>query len=103
MVVWGGSSSDGRFSNIGNRYDPVTNLWTNMAFDNSFHSKGASGVWTGSVMLVWGGVVSDTGYPLSNAGGAYVSNLDTDGDGVCDLEDNCAHDANADQLDADSD
>ena len=58
MIVWGGyvdPSPDGL--DTGGRYDPGTNTWiatssTNAPFARYWHTA----VWTGSEMIVWGGV-----------------------------------------------
>jgi len=70
MIVWGGSLHTGGISsppsalnvvsrNSGSSYDPVLNAWqdistTNGPFGVTYHSA----VWTGSLMVVWGGARS---------------------------------------------
>src|SRR3989442_14110496 len=54
MVIWGGL--DGSNLNTGGRYDPTTDAWTPTSTTNApsarvYHTA----VWTGSVMVVWGG------------------------------------------------
>lgn len=79
MIVWGGN---GRFSSIGTatggRYDPATDTWlatseTNAPSARWFHSA----VWTGSQMLIWGGVTSLGGQQYFNTGGRYDPISDT--------------------------
>jgi ankyrin repeat protein/N-acetylneuraminic acid mutarotase len=61
MIVWGGASRDdgtqARCFEDGARYNPDTDSWTPMSRDGA--PKGrvfAKAVWTGTEMLVWGGV-----------------------------------------------
>ncbi len=64
MIVWGGSS------NIGGRYNPVSDSWsaTNTAGAPDARTQHTV-VWTGSEMIVWGGV--DGGFSFLNTGGRY--------------------------------
>lgn len=77
MLVWGGgtgttypnSSVKTPFGN-GGRYDPATGTWTPIAAMNAPTPRwGHSAVWTGSAMIVFGGMTSTSG-PL-NTGGRY--------------------------------
>jgi N-acetylneuraminic acid mutarotase len=70
MLVWGGSDNDTNpsFFNSGSAYDPVHDSWNAIARGGApsprrFHTT----VWTGSLMLVWGG----TGTSDFNTGGRY--------------------------------
>ena len=55
MVVWGGRGSSGAYA-TGGIYDPGTNSWTLMSTTGAPRAaEGATGVWTGSRVLVWGG------------------------------------------------
>ena len=72
MIVWGGT---GDFSfgdlNSGGRYDPANNSWTatntyNTPEPRSFHTA----VWTGSEMIVWGGL-GQMFFTTLNNGGRY--------------------------------
>lgn len=80
MVVWGGagnpSDPDGQFKNSGAKYNPLDDSWVSI-------STGANcpegryvhtAVWTGSQMVVWGGVTPAGG---SNTGGRYDLALNT--------------------------
>jgi hypothetical protein len=76
MIVWGGNS--GAVGNpaldTGGRYDPATDAWQAMTKINSPANPPAArslhtAAWTGSEMLVWGGIDS-SGLPL-NSGGRY--------------------------------
>jgi N-acetylneuraminic acid mutarotase len=59
MIVWGGYDYDA--ANTGGRYDPVDHSWTptdtgaNIPSGRQFHTA----VWTGSEMIVWGGLGLD--------------------------------------------
>ena len=55
MIVWGGFN--GLFFNDGARYNPVSNTWTAVTTTNAPGIRLAhTAVWTGSEMIVWGGV-----------------------------------------------
>ena len=74
MIVWGGTGGF-PFSgdlNTGGRYDPASNSWTptntyNVPQPRSSHTA----VWTGSEMIVWGGVGQDIFSSLLDTGGKY--------------------------------
>jgi N-acetylneuraminic acid mutarotase len=85
MVVWGGTLTHEGIDriNTGGRYDPVTDSWTPTSISGAPPPRVlASAVWTGSRMIIWGGVeynntavrtgssydpVSDTWTPISLA------------------------------------
>jgi hypothetical protein len=88
MIVWGGTSDGTNGLNTGGQFDPVANSWlaggtslTNAPTVRTLHSA----VWTGSQMIVWGGIDGsnylDTGglySPGSNtwfAGGTSTTNV----------------------------
>lgn len=63
--------------NTGGQYDPATDTWTPTSLVGApsgrhFHSA----IWTGSRMVIWGGVVSPSGAVL-NTGGVYDPVRDT--------------------------
>ncbi|HEX5043311.1 MAG TPA: MopE-related protein [Candidatus Polarisedimenticolaceae bacterium] len=71
MIVWGGHTGVGAtVLNTGSRYNPATNAWTatstgtNLPEARNEHSA----VWTGTVMIVWGGT-GTSGW--LNTGGRY--------------------------------
>ncbi len=76
MIVWGGhdASSTTLESGVGAAFDPATNSWAAIAPPPSgFSTRGEhSAIWTGSKMIVWGGVhyVSGVG-PSLNDGASY--------------------------------
>jgi N-acetylneuraminic acid mutarotase len=58
MIVWGGSGSGG-FLNDGGRYNPAGNSWTAMSTTGAPAARALhTAVWTGTVMIVWGGAGS---------------------------------------------
>ena len=68
MIVWGGVSTGGRLG-TGERYDPITNLWTPTSVASAPTPRdGHTAVWTGSRMVVWGGY--DAG-GATDTGGRY--------------------------------
>jgi N-acetylneuraminic acid mutarotase len=72
MIVWGGDDYDGNSNlNTGGRYDPNTDSWTATSTTSAPTSRAFhTGVWTGSEMIVWGGVGSGHVYGV-NTGGRY--------------------------------
>ncbi len=58
-AVWDGSRMDVVSSSGTHRYDPVANLWSTTAMPVSSSRHVAA--WSGSEMLVWGGVVNQSG------------------------------------------
>jgi hypothetical protein len=82
MVIWSGTSGS---SNTGGRYEPATDTWTATSLVEApsfrqFHTA----VWTGSLMIVWGGYGDNDGgrYCVICTLGTYYR--DADGDGVGD-------------------
>jgi hypothetical protein len=72
VFVWGGNDQSGNELNTGAIYDPDTDTWTAVGTGGSPPSARilATAVWTGSVMVVWGGgdENEDNDY---NTGGRY--------------------------------
>jgi N-acetylneuraminic acid mutarotase len=59
MDVWGGVNGSLTWFNDGGRYNPVSNLWTPISntLSNTPTARQAQvGVWSGTEMIVWGGV-----------------------------------------------
>jgi hypothetical protein len=76
MIVWGGYSYDGsdNYWNTGGRYNPGTDSWVATSITNAPSGREAhTAVWTGSAMIVWGGLdVLPNGFPHDlNTGGIY--------------------------------
>src|SRR5690348_9883147 len=69
MIIWGGGDGPTYF-NTGGRYNPATDTWTSTSTINAPDPRSShTAVWTGTEMIIWGGV-------LFNTGGRY--NPDTD-------------------------
>jgi hypothetical protein len=98
MVIWGGY--DGSYLNTGGQYDPFADTWIPTATAGA-PSEGAyhTAVWTGSQMIVWGGLTRGGGRYGTSGSGA----TDADGDGLSDCFDNCPRASNQDQADDDGD
>jgi hypothetical protein len=61
MIVWGGcvGPSCRSSTNTGGRYDPATDTWVVTSTTNAPSARFRhTAVWTGSEMIVWGGIVS---------------------------------------------
>ena len=71
MLIWGGRapSATNRLLGDGYEYDPQADAWTRMSGANEppprLHHQA---IWTGTVMLVWGG---ERDYDVPNLGGRY--------------------------------
>ena len=85
LVVWGGYSSPAppwTYYSDGGRYDPSTDTWAPTAATGLSARYAAAGLWTGSRMVVWGGVNS-SGVPVGDgalydpAGDAWTSMTNT--------------------------
>ena len=91
MVFWGGYAapySPWNYINTGSRYDPLTDTWLATATNGAPSPRsGHTAVWTGSVMVVWGG----HGDGDLNTGGRYVlgASVDDDGDGYSECDGDC--------------
>ena len=59
MIVWGGCNDSGSL-NTGGRYNPSTDSWTATSTTNAPAGRVHTAVWTGSEMIVWGGVMAPT-------------------------------------------
>jgi len=77
MIVWGGfDGSNGSIFNSGGRYNPGTDSWTATSTANTPTGRtGHTAVWSGSEMIVWGGVGSND--ILFNTGGRYNPGTDS--------------------------
>ena len=68
----GGSRSPGEY---GGSYDPVTDTWSAVSTTNAPSQRQFNtAVWTGSRMIIWGGLVGASG---TNTGGVYDPATDT--------------------------
>ena len=72
MVVWGGDSgphNPGNEDNSGGRYNPEFDSWTpTSTVESPSTRKDHTAVWTGNVMVVWGGTDGDGDYQLATGG-----------------------------------
>ena len=82
MIVWGGATvANNHGFDTGGRYDPATDSWTPTFLPSSPEARSSvSPIWTGNLMLVWGGVgnqtnlgrrydpMTDSWSPMSSAG-----------------------------------
>ncbi len=75
MIIWGQGRQCSTFtcpfsSDIGARYDPSADTWTPITTVDAPQARfDQTAIWTGSLMLIWGG--DGGGFPL-DTGGAYV-------------------------------
>jgi len=71
MVAWGGQDGVSNLLSDGGRYDPATDSWKATDLTNNLPTGrfDHTAVWTGSVMIVWGG--QDSG-GVTNSGGRYT-------------------------------
>ena len=79
MIVWGGQTGSGltTWLNDGARYSPASDTWSPMSSTNRVdHRSRHTAVWTGSEMIVWGGIPSGGG-PYLDTGGRYNPASDT--------------------------
>jgi len=78
MVVWGGFDNFNFVDfNTGGRYNPNTNTWTATSTNNVPEARqNHTAVWTGSEMIVWGGL-NDEFFEELNTGGRYNPNTDS--------------------------
>jgi len=76
MIVWGGvGSSLFTYFNTGGRYAPSTDNWTTTTTVNAPAGRyGHTAVWTGSEMIVWGGIA---GTSAVKSGGRYNPGTDS--------------------------
>ena len=74
MIVWGGTFDYGFYGrfNDGGRYNPTGNSWTAMNTTDAPAARHLhTALWTGNVMIVWGGQGGFPGVPTLNDGGRY--------------------------------
>ena len=75
MIVWGGATSAG-IDKGGAQYDPSTDTWSPISLAGAPQGRMyASGLWTGTKMIVWGGTglfAPPNNYTVvTNTGGEY--------------------------------
>ena len=82
MIVWGGewySDNVYHYENSGGRYNPTTDSWaeTSLGANCPIGRECHSAVWTGTEMLVWGGVYIEANTSIYlNTGGSYNPTAD---------------------------
>ena len=71
--MWGGTGPDGSIPPHGEAYDPISHTWFALPPAPLRGRSGASAVWTGEELLIWGGFDARTrmGKPLSD-GAAFT-------------------------------
>ncbi|WP_283745766.1 Ig-like domain-containing protein [Sideroxydans sp. CL21] len=71
MILWGGASGgNGYYYGAGGRYNPATDTWqTTPVVGMPIPRWQHSGLWTGSDLIVWGGI--DSSSANANSGGRY--------------------------------
>ncbi|HEX4825347.1 MAG TPA: MopE-related protein [Candidatus Polarisedimenticolaceae bacterium] len=81
MIIWGGSTYFAIDLQSGGRYNPLTDTWipTSMADGVPVSVENATVVWTGSEMIVWGGLYDDpvAGATYMNSGARYSPATDS--------------------------
>lgn len=83
MIVWGTTGNPGTsvgqpgtLANAGGRYDPQTDTWSPVSLVNAPQARhGASVVWTGEELIVWGGFFAHDVAALLGTGGRYDPEL----------------------------
>jgi N-acetylneuraminic acid mutarotase len=75
MIVWGGENQNFVLLNTGGTYNPSTDSWTATSTTNAPDARaGHTAVWTGSEMIVWGGLNLSSPF---NTGGRYNPGTDS--------------------------
>jgi N-acetylneuraminic acid mutarotase len=73
-ILWGGVRAEGpegdlHYQDSGARYDPASDTWTPTSLAGTPRARYVhSAIWTGNVMVIWGGTDADTDF---NTGGRY--------------------------------
>jgi hypothetical protein len=88
MIVWGGRTliAPGQFENLnsGAIYNPQTDTWTSISADGAPSTRyGHTAVWTGTEMIIWGGIIytaqgTDTGARYNPATNTWTPISTTD-------------------------
>ncbi|MEO8502592.1 MAG: hypothetical protein ABI609_01735 [Acidobacteriota bacterium] len=78
MIVWGGRTASTTYVNTGGRYAPGSNSWaaTSLGLNVPDVGRNHSAVWTGTEMIVWGGISAD-GFTALNSGARYTPGGDS--------------------------
>lgn len=73
MIVWGGTPDGATVVNTGGKYNPSTDSWTATTTTSAPTARAGEGVWsvwTGTEMIIWGGMPASLSTVL-NTGGKY--------------------------------
>ena len=70
LIIWGGSTAEGKTLATGASYDPDTNAWAELPPSLSKPRQGHVAVWSGDEVLIWGGSFPETNH-VYGAGMAY--------------------------------
>lgn len=78
MIVWGGYGQSGPIRlNTGAKYDPVGDAWSPISLTGAPTPRdGHVAVWTGKVMIIWGGYLFNDPF-YADSGGRYDPATDT--------------------------
>src|SRR5260370_42626253 len=77
MIVWGGADSTFNDSNSGGTYSAAADSWVATTTNNAPSARGShTAVWTGSEMIVWGGIFCYPCMDFDN-GGRYNPGTDS--------------------------
>ncbi|MGH9868775.1 MAG: Kelch repeat-containing protein [Candidatus Polarisedimenticolia bacterium] len=89
--VWTGEELLSWWGAGGARFDPLPRTWVAISQENQpSHRDGASVVWTGDSMIVWGGLWADFA-PVATGGRYFLgADRDRDGDGFTSCGGDCA-------------
>ena len=77
MIVWGGTNFGGSYLNTGGYYDPFADAWLSTPAETAGAPAGRrfhTAIWTGSLMVVWGGETSSVSRANTGARLDPVSN-----------------------------
>jgi VCBS repeat-containing protein len=79
MIVWGGCTGSTSCPNevyTGGRYNPLTDAWMETSIQSAPSQRSnASAVWTGTEMIVWGGLAGNVGTYTTSGGFYHVSTI----------------------------
>ena len=79
MIVWGGTDAQSFLPlNSGASYNPLTDTWRPITTTGAPSGRvGHTAVWTGTEMVIWGGMEMATASGLTNTGGRYNPTTDS--------------------------
>jgi N-acetylneuraminic acid mutarotase len=78
MIVWGGDNGNAIARNSGGRFNPATDTWTATAIAGAPPARlSHTAVWTGTEMIVWGGLSGAFSFQTLGDGARYNPQTDT--------------------------